>query len=352
MKVKHLNFKITLEGSNIVNFDSKEQKFFWNRESKEGNKNSLTSVNDNNMYSKKSFFKNEQGKLDYKIKISSETLRKSIFNIDAIAINPSIIHNKTLFNSFVGSFVGLVRGYTFAEKFLTVNRKSALTICEATQINNAVSHMDFKSRSGEKKVKDDSENSDTSLYKKESVGDITYESRGFIDVQTLQFLSSDPIFDRYSFSSDDYEILKVFLNKTLPNFNNELGYYKLKTSCIDVSEYGIKLTNEQTVFLIKELLKRILSIKLLKATGYAKVDSLTIDLVYDAIDNSKNETIEIKSFKDIDSLDFEVEDFYILTDESEAKKQRIDIENSIKEMAKKATEEKKAAEEKKRDKKK
>jgi len=341
-KVKHVNFKVELVGNGIVNYDSGDQKFLWNRESKEGNKNKFTSADNNNMYAKKHYFRREDGVLDYKIKISSDALRNSIFKGDAIATNPSISHHKTLLNSFIGSTMGIVRGYMFAGKTETIKRKSPLTISSAIQSNNTESYMEFHSRSGEKKNDDDSDKSDTTIFNKETIGDITYKAEGFINIQNLEFLSADPIFDRYSFNSDDYSILKTFLTHNLPNFNNELGYYSLKTSNIDVAEYGLKLTSEQTVYLIKETLKRILAIRIERSTSYAKLSNLKIELVSDPLNTKNNTWVDINSIEDIDALSFDIDESYVLADESNAKEQRMIIENAIKEEAKKSADKKAA----------
>jgi hypothetical protein len=330
MKVKHVNFKIELEGNGIVNYDSGDQKYLWNRESKEGNKNKFTSADNNNMYAKKHYFRKEDGSLDYKIKISSDALRNAIFKGDAIATNPTISHHKSLLNSFIGSTMGIVRGYMFAGKTETLKRKSPLSITSAIQTNNSESYMEFHSRSGGKKIGDDSDKSDTTIFNKETIGPITYNAEGFLNLQTLEFISSDPIFDRYSFNSDDYSILKTFLTHNLPNFNNDLGYYSLKTSAIDVAEYGLKLTNEQVLYLIKETLKRILNIKIERSTSYAKLSKLSIELVYDPINPKNNTWVDITSIEDIDSLFFEIDESYVLADESNAKEQRKTIEEVIK----------------------
>jgi len=305
MKVKHVNFEIELKGNGIVNFDSGDQKHLWNRESKNGNKNKFTSIDNNNMYAKKSYYRNVNGELDYKIKIAGDCLRNAIFKGDAIATNPSISHHKSLLNSFIGSILGLVRGYMFAGKTETIKRKSPLTITSAVQTNNSESYLEFHSRSGQKKIGDDSNTKDTTIFNKETIGEITYKAEGFINLQTLEFLSCDPIFDRYHFNSDDFEILKTFLAVNLPNFNSELGYHSLKTSAIDVSEFGLKLNNEQCVFLIKETLKRILSINIEKTTAYAKLVSLKVQLMTDVINSKNDKWIVINSFEDIDNLNFE-----------------------------------------------
>lgn len=341
MKVKHINFKFELEGHGIVNYDSGDQKYLWNRESKDGNKNQFISGDNNNMYAKKHYYRDENGVLKYKIKISSDALRNAMFKNDAIATNPSIMHHKTLLNSFIGSTMGLIRGYMFAGNNETIKRKSPLTITSAIQSNNAESYMELHTRSGEKKTNNDSDTKDTSLFNKETIGDISYVGRGFIDIQGLEFISSDPVFDRYSFNSDDFEILKVFLQNNLPNFDSELGYYSLKTSAIDVAEYGIKLNKENILHLIKESLKRTFNISIGRAGSYAKLSRLSIQLVSDLVNPENNKWIEIGGIGDIDNLDFDIEEYYCLTDELEAKKQRELIEESLKESAKKKNDAKK-----------
>jgi hypothetical protein len=341
MKIKEVKFQISMEGSGLVNFDSGDQKHLWNRESKNGNKNKFTSIDNNNVYGKKSFIRLEDNSLGYDNKISAECLRNSIFRGDAIAINPSISHHKSLLYQFIGSVLGLIRGYVFAGDE-TIKRKSPLTIIIANKTNNAESCMEFHARSGQKKKNDDSGKSDTTVYNKETIGDITYQSRGFINIQNLEFLSCDPIHDKYAFNPDDYNILKFYLSKSLPNFNSDLGYYSLKTAQSDAPEYGVKLTNEQIVYLIKETLKRILNIKILRATAYAKVDSLKVELVTDLFNSKNNQWFEIKSEEDIDNLQFEVEEYYVLSDESEAKKLREEAENLLKEKIKNSEEKKKS----------
>jgi hypothetical protein len=53
-------------------------------------KKQITSANDNN---KKHYIRNENGALDYKIKISSDALRNAIFTGD-IMTNPNISQHK------------------------------------------------------------------------------------------------------------------------------------------------------------------------------------------------------------------------------------------------------------------
>ena len=339
-KVKQVKFNVEFEGHGIVNYDSKEQNYLWYLESnKNGNENKFKSNNNNNMYAKKSYSSDENDILNYKIKVSSGCVRNAIFKCDSIAINPSIAHHKVLLNSFIGSPLAIIRGYLESE-VESIKRKSALTITSAVQTNNAVSNMEFCSRSGAKVSKKESGSADNTIFNKETIGDITYEAKGFINIQELEFICADPIFDRCSFNSDDFEILKVFLSKNLPNFDSELGYYNLKTSYVDQAEYGIKLNNENIIFLIKETLKRILSVTVLRSGAYFKTKSLSIELVNDPFNSKNNIIIDINNYEDIDNLDFDIQEYYELSDESETKSNRTMIEERVKVEAERKRQEK------------
>lgn len=330
MKIKNVKFEVELEGHGIVNYDSGDQKFLWNRESKAGNKNKFTSADNNNMYAKKHYFRGEDGSLDYKLKISSDCLRNAIFSGDAIVTNPKIMHHKVLLNSFIGSTLGLVRGYMFANKQETIKRKSPLTITSAIQTNNTESYMEFYSRSGEKVVGDDSGTGDTTIFNKESIGDMSYSARGFFNIGDLEFISADTNHDRCSFNPDDYSILKIFLSKSLPNFDAEPGYYQLTTATTEAGEYGIKLTNEQVVYLIKEALKRIYNINITRSGSYAKLNKMRIQLVSDTINLENNKWVEITSISDIENLIFETQEYYTKLEDSQVLKDREIIEENLK----------------------
>lgn len=345
MKVKHINLEYELEGRGIVNFDSNDQRHIWNLEKKNGDNSKFVSFDNNNKYAKKEYFRDNDGVLRYRIKISGDCLRNSIFRGDAVAVNPNIVHSKNLLSSFVGSSLGLIRGYLFAQKTQTIKRKSPLCITSAIQINNAESFMDFGSKSGDKTKEDSDEKSGLSVRNTEDIGNIRYYGKGALDIASLEFMSFDPVHDRYAFNPDDYDTLKMFLSKNLPNFNAELGYYTLKTSTIDSPEYGIKLTEEQVVFLIKETLRRMIDINILRATSYARISALRIRFVENAL--NPGDWIEIKSEKDIDDLDFGLFEYYVQKDESEARAQRDIIEECARAVIEAENEERRIKDEEK-----
>lgn len=344
MKVTQVEFEVELEGSGIVNYDSGAQRVIWNRESRAGNKNKFSTPSDNNKYAKKVYTRGDDGALNYQIKISPDCVRNAIFSSDAISVSPNIVQHKVLLNSFIGSALGLVRGYTFANKKETYTRKSPLSISHAGLVNKSESFMEISTKSGDKNKDPNDEKSGITLRNTEAIGDTKYIVRGTVDVALLELLSCDTIHDRYSFNSDDYGILKTFLGKNLPNFKSELGYHMLKTSSIVVAEYGVKFEPEQVLFLIKEVLKRVLKVDILRATARAKVSNMKISLSNGEI--KPKEWIDIKSIGDIDDLDFEIEEFYNEVNDSDIIEQRRIIEEGVKKDIEKENNAKKLKEDK------
>lgn len=323
-KVKHIKFRIELEGEGIVNYDSNDQKWIY----KDTNLNSkMGTYHDNVNYAKKHFYKNGDN-LDYKICISSDCLRHDIFKMDAMFQSPNVVHQDALLYSFISNPANILRGYMFADKKLTQKKKSIITITDAEQICNSISNIETFSRSGFKNQ--DSDITDNSFYKKETIGKIKYSSKGQIDLMQLQFVSVDPIFDRFSFNPDSFELYKSFL-KTRMNFNSDLGYYLIKDSSIEIPEYGFKFSNDNVNFLTKEFFKRLLKLDILRKGSYAKISKLEYKLVYDVIEDtfdSENNWVEIKHESDIDSINFESEEYYVEEEFSKAKELR---ENIVKE---------------------
>lgn len=340
-KVKNILFKLDLNGRGIVNYDSTDQKFIY----RGTNLKHMGSSFDNVNYSKKKLY-GTLDNLSYKITISSNCLRHNIFVKDANIQSPNLIHNEMLLYSFIASPASLLRGYMFASEAETLKRTGALSIVDAQQTCNAISTIELFTKSGAKNTDKEKETSDNSLFYKETVGDISYSTHGSIDLMSLQFVSCDQIFDRYAFNPDMFETYKSFLSTKLPNFNSKLGYYQQKGSDIELSELGVKLSNENVVYLVKSLLNRLLSVDIRKSNSFASVSGLKYKLVYDPLVDtlpSEDDWVEVKSATDIENLSFEVEDFFIEEDTEKAKEKRQVIEenyNKIKgeKKAKKAEE--------------
>ena len=330
-KTKEILFRIKIKGNGIVNYDFKGQKRILKKLV-----NHLYNEFDNTSYAKKNFYGDGQ----YKIKISSNSLRYSIFRNDMIAASVNIMNSKTLLNSYIGSTVGILRGYLFA-KSISLHKSGAFTIVDAEQTSEALSYMEQFTKSGDKTASDNS----NTIFSKETIGDIEYQSFGSINLESLQFMSCDPIFGRLNFHPDDVEILTTILKNNIPNFNSEKGYYKLKTSSVDIEEEGIKFSDENVKFLVKELMIRILSLKIKRSGAYAELDSLEYKLVNDPIsDNYSNEDgwNRLENIDDIDNMNFDVEEFYEHVDSKIVDEKRLEIAKSINESNKKNADKKNA----------
>jgi len=329
-KVRSILFKMELKGNGVVNFDSNDQKYLWNENTKGTGQER---VNHNNVsFAKKRWYKNDDGTIDKKLIVSSNCLRYSIFSDDTLFQSPNIINNSFLLNSMIATPGLICRGYMFAEKdpSKSYKRSSVLNITDAEQINNSISTLETFSRSGEKIV--DENKSDTSFFKKETVGNIVYEAIGSIDMMQIQFVSCDQLFDRMALNPDIFPDYKKFLSTKLPNFNSELSYYQIKGSAIELPEYGFMLSNENVIFLVKDLFTKMLNLKIRKASAFAEVSSIKYKIVNDPFeDKFSDEDGWLELNKNvIETLNFDNEDFYEKYDFDAAKSLRLELEDAAK----------------------
>ena len=302
--LKNILIKGELSGRGIVNFDSNEQRYTL---SKYGIANGLEK---NVKLGKKVYEKTGRTKdgtdiCDYKIKISADCLRHAIFEHDVDVINTAILQNPLITSMYMFSPVGIMRGYMFADRNATYKRKSPLTITDAIQYNEAKSSIEVGSTTGDR--------SDTSLYKSEKAGNMKYEFMGQIDVKQLQFISCDPFFDRMAFNSDWVDSGEVGV--AIDNHYGDMeppkfGTYTSMARFFGKSygEDGILLSEEICKYLIKKVLKDILSVNIVRNNAFAATSGLKIKLVDNIIANGQSAFdndgwIELNTEEDIDALE-------------------------------------------------
>ena len=344
--VKSIQIKGELEGRGIVNFDSKEQRYAisaFNLMKEMG----AEMLHDNIKLGKKSFKYegkktitiNKEGdtkeidSYSYKNLISSACLRHATYQNDVEMVNSSIMLNEIILSNYVTSFVGLTRGYLFAQtagkNLPTIKRTSCLTLTDAIESNNAKSVMSIGTTMG---VRDNK-----SMTYNETVGDIEYDFSGSINPKTLQFISTDLFFDRLAMFPD---WLKngMFDNCMMKHYGDKAQYktghfthqaqYLTKTIC----ENGVLLNNDFTVYLIKETLKRLLRINIIRSTAYAKIKELKIRLVDDILMDEEEGWITLNSDADIDNLDFSVFEYFEETTDEDFNERKI-IEEEYKKIS-------------------
>ena len=327
MKAKTILFRANLKGYGIVNYDGGDQKYTFNALAK----NQEKSRHDNVTYAKKQWTSlNEEGKSDYKIIISTDCLKHELFKEDVEFQSPNIMHHKSLLLNSIASPAMVLRGYMFALKDeTTLKRSSAVTLLDAIQSCNAVSSLETFSRSGEKTS--DENLAGTTFFKKETIGNIEYTTMGAIDLMKLQFLSTDETFDRLALDPDMFETYLKVLSTRMP-VSGILNYYKIKNSIIDIPEQGFMFSNENVVSLTKLFFKKLLSFSIKKSRAYADVVSVQYKIVYDPLTdrlNDENGWINITP-DTLDSLSFDIQDFYVPVDYDEAVALRKEMDENMK----------------------
>lgn len=330
--VKSILLRIKIEGYGIVNYDGGDQKWVFN-----GTEISrMRTMHDNTTYAKKNFYKDSEGKTDYKIKISNDCLKHSIFEKEIPFQSPNVSHEKNILYSFIGSPAYILRGgfFEFGKGSSAFKRKSPFTLNDAEQVANedgttAMSVIETFAKSGKKRTDNTiDEKADSTFFKKETVGDITYKAEGTLDLEQLQFMSTDIIFDRNAFNADEFDLFSKFLKTRMENFNSELGWYGMKNSVNQIPEYGFKFTNDNILFLVKHLFQSILEMNIRRKGALAVTNELEYKLVYTPTEDTKYEEngwVSIKSKEDIENINFEVEQFYIEKEEAVAKELRKQI---------------------------
>ena len=341
--VKSIQFDLLLNGKGCVNFDSSEQLEFLTSVGivKYGEKSFFNGGKalSNVLFSKKNFRTTEDGKTEYHVKVSSECLRNAIFKNGMPAQSPTIMGLPSVLYRAIAHPDSLLRGYMYTEAGSSaIRKKSPLYITDAEEMGEWRTSIatDFHSRSGEKessKGKDADDAKDTSIYKIENVGEVTYKCSGGIDIQELAFISADPVYDRMAINVDGGVNETIYINALKENFPNatpEFKYYYLKNAYTadEWAERGILLDNETVNQLIKYVLKNILNISIVRRNAFLKADKLTLKV----FTNEGVETFDV-NLENVDTLSFDFQSNYLEADFEKIKANKEQIEK-LKEIEK------------------
>jgi hypothetical protein len=370
--VKSVNFKLTIQGEGVVNFDGKNQNYFlpsFAQRFKKGNfKNAKFSKK--NLYEKppKISFSNSakdiEDKVDVKLVISSGCMKRAMSS--SVAPASKVLYNEELLFSCLAHPETILQGHMYAAKE-TIKRKGPVTLGYAEQTNNALSKSEFFSRAGHKPSRPSditeeeyedqlmSESSElnkkgTSIHVKETVGKITYEAQGSINISELGFYSLDESMGRYGFNPDKFEKFAEYARLHFGEFDNELGLYVMNNASQGYPEFGFSFTKEQVLYLVKYFLKNLASLRIERSDAYAETSALKIKLVENAIEDRLNKDegyVDITSESDIDALDFEPYSSYSKVEGSEWEEAKGKIDANIKKANAQSQEDKKTAKSKK-----
>jgi len=362
--VRSILIRGTIKGQGIVNYGGKESKFL-NRKLYPDQASVFR--NDNWKAAKVSITQegtreNRDGKvfpnLIARIKISAACLRSAIFGEDQPHHNPGILHAPIVLVRFLASTAALLRGYMLESKGVTgLKRKSPIILTDAVQTNHSVpvfepltARVPKNSNSNDGKSPEEIETADgnTSLSFKQSVGEMEYEFSGVIDLNLLQFVSLSEMYDRLAVHPDYVEKYQDALTRTLGSKAPAKGWYMLSTATNGLPEEGMLLNQEQVVFLVKEFIKRLLSLHIARSNGWAKIEKVELKHVVDPIQDIRDGAAgwyTVQETKDVRLTPADVTVFFNAVSEQEAKELygTMDTAKDQKSEAKKASDEAKKA---------
>lgn len=316
--LKSILFKGTIKGNGIVNYDAKDQKWMLKKYKFDEWGSALKF--DNIKIGKHALVKtgnDENGKPQYdvRLKISSNCLRNAIFKEDHPFQNSMILHSKKLLNMSIASVASLLRGYMFEQEgFTGLKRKSPVIITDAEQTAGELSTIDVHTTSGAKRTKGSEDDaSDTSLFYKETVGDVEYSFKGAINLPDLQFIPLSDTFDRMAVNPDDFETLyRPHLEKSVGSTVDDPGFYMINSAVNAIPEEGVLLSQPQTALLVKEFFKRLLSLTITRnASAYATLSTLQVKFVRDPLTDKMNDEAGWSLIGKVDDIQLKPEEIVV-----------------------------------------
>jgi hypothetical protein len=356
--IRCILIKGKLNGHGIVNFDSPSQRWIL----KERFPQERDALNHHNVRIAKHNFYKKQTEGEYetewerKLVISSDCLRHAIFGDDFPFQNTSILHHPGLLMKVLASVPALLRGYFFAKEGLPVlKKKSPFMITAAEQTSDGYSHFEVGTMSGAKRSREEGDEDaagDTSFRHEEKIGDVEYRFEGALDLKELQFISFSQTYDRLAVDANEEKTYREHLSEQLNSPVSEKQYYVGKHAVIRTPEEGILLTRAQVSLLAEELMRRLLSIRIQNAKGYANISELSIKFVKDPSEDLIDDEggwKKVKQPEDGVPAPDEIEIFYDLVCEEEALELEKSIREAEKEQSDKVKTEKKARKQKKQD---
>ena len=286
LKVKSILIRGTIEGQGIVNFDSNDQKWLWNRQK------SVEKCHHNNVNFGKGRYYEEEIECDGIVPlkkvaiISPDCIRHTMYEDNMFIHLPNIMHDDALLLRAVASPAFLERGYLFARDRKTIwKRKSPFVLSYAKATDSSVSALETCSNSQPKSCVEKTEDvSETSFFKREVRGEMKYEFSGGIDVGELGFISVSEIHDRLSFDSDYVSSYSELLSQRLGTEVPESGFYQKEGDLYEVPEQGILLESAQIKYLTEDILQRLARFNLTRTVnGTARVTKLETKIVRDPL---------------------------------------------------------------------
>ena len=214
------------------------------------------------------------------LKISGDGLRHAIHADTMPVWTPNVFKHQQTRLHYFGSLAGFIRGDLGTD---TAERRKSIYTITAAEDKDAVTSIEFHSRSGPKDNKTADANDD-SVFARESTGATHYKATAYIDIPALQFLSVSNLYGQRAVLDDNAEEIRELLSKNIGSEIAPIGYFQWIGGASAIPERGILLNNEQTHVAVDYLLRRFASIFIRKsATGFAKTARVSIRPICDPL---------------------------------------------------------------------
>ena len=305
--IHSVDFKVQAKGHGCVNFNGKYSYYSENAQKDVDNVKTPKMLGFSNVKSiledgkKKEYYTAEESiekNKNAQIFISENCLRNWIFK-EGFPNHVSKLVNCNAFDLLSSPF-GLIRGFVITDN-PPLKRKSCLLLEKATD-NKRNLICETRTTSGQ--------GNNTSLHTVITAGDTEYEFFGSINIEDLQFISTDDIFGRASIlaTSDNLKELALKITENISNLakeleldlkpNAEYGFWKKKHRVISEGEWGIALNQDAIHVLVEWTLNKIKELYIHQAKSYMKVDTVLCDYNSGSHFRIKRDETAISSSKD------------------------------------------------------
>ncbi len=312
MKVSQIKIDLELKGHGIINYGGQDQQKCVGRQSQFNNIS----------YAKKNYYKDENGEITEKVKISSYCFRLPIYQGSIASQSQDVFKNPELTAFLVAQPQSQLQGYMCPA--MNLSKKACFSIPYLEEVGNVVIQEELFTKKG---LRDEN-----SLFYKETVGETKYKATAFFDVEKAQFLNLDVRNDEKALNEECYEGEDNPLEKAFKNIYKRIPYEigpfikvvgkegNLDAETIKnlstMSEYGLKFDDQYINELLSWLVKRLYTYSLARTNSDVRVTRIVLTPIYDdcPFADDKDNAIEINDKNVNDGFNFQYHQFYVKAD--------------------------------------
>jgi hypothetical protein len=289
--IREVLFQVTLEGNGIVQRDSNDQKWMYQKSENHSPVPSAGGKAASNFSLAKANYYKDGEKIIRKIKISSAWIRHEI-HVESIPFyTPQMFSLDVMRKKLIASPDYLLRGYLHAptKDSLDVEitkRKSPYQITDAEEISGVIPCLEARSTTGPR--------NDTSFFADETVGATKYQAEGSLNISLLRFVSTSSIADRRAIKDNDKEDFKKNFEGRFGEGTVEHGlFFNANSDMQHIAESGFMISDNATVDLVNILFNQMAKVSKTARNASAKITSIKVKMISNPFEDMADEWEEI-----------------------------------------------------------